>query len=159
MVAYPDTSKTAPMALMHSEWVGYSWGNPETIALGASAPFPEWPRIAIGEGNRLHVDWLGRDGDDPIGIWYSTKTTSAPYVPPLPVPADVVTLPMPVPTRTGIQATPRPAPTATTVAPRNPAFDAPADRLKPAAWPVIVGLVGATATLVVLLMYRRISSR
>ena len=88
VVGYPDGSDS--MSLLHCEWDEQRWGQPEVIA--GSPPFPEYPRIAVGEGNRLHVVWFG--GDDPstaraaVGIWYSTAQTTAPRVvgQPQPVP-------------------------------------------------------------------------
>ena len=70
------------MALLHLEWDGRQWGPPSVIA--GSPHFPEYPRLAIGEGNRLHVVWF--DGDRPTvdrtatGVWYSTAQSSAPRV-------------------------------------------------------------------------------
>lgn len=80
MVGVPNGANA--MALLHSEWDGQQWADPQTIA---SAPlFPEYPKIAIGEGRRLHVVWF--DGDapgvdrHPVGIWYSTAITTAPAI-------------------------------------------------------------------------------
>jgi hypothetical protein len=68
------------MALLHSEWNGHTWSPPDVIASGA--PYPEYPRLAVGEGNRLHVVWFGGDkltiDRSPVGIWYSTAPTAAP---------------------------------------------------------------------------------
>ncbi len=74
---------TDSMALLHLEWDGRQWGLPSVIA--GSPPFPEYPRLAVGEGNRLHVVWFGGDRGTidrtAIGIWYSTAQSSAPRVP------------------------------------------------------------------------------
>lgn len=80
MVAEPTHSNVP--SLLHSEWNGHGWGLPTAIA--TSPPYPEYPKIAIGQGNRLHVVWF--DGDratidrTPIGISYSTALTDAPRV-------------------------------------------------------------------------------
>jgi hypothetical protein len=78
-VGYPGTA--TDMALTHLEWDGRAWSDPQIIA---SAPnYPEYPRIAVGDGNKLHVVWF--DGDKasidrtPVGgIYYSTAQTNAP---------------------------------------------------------------------------------
>ncbi len=99
MVAVPNGADT--MSLLHSEWDGQSWSKPSVIA--SAPPYPEYPRIAIGRGNRLHVVWF--DGDKSTdrtpnkGIWYSTALTSAPATVSQGTPPPI----------TG--ATPRPSPT------------------------------------------------
>jgi hypothetical protein len=93
-VGYPSGSRT--LALLHSEWNGYRWGEPNSIYVASGAPYPEWPRIAVGNGNRLHVVWFGGDSDQvsrtPNGIWYSTAQSSAPAIPSLPRPAPTVAI-------------------------------------------------------------------
>lgn len=77
-VTYADSSET--MALQHGEWDGKTWLEPRPIT--TSPPFPEYPRITVAEGNRLHVVWFG--GDDPsvdrvpTGIWYSSALSASP---------------------------------------------------------------------------------
>ena len=77
-VGYPTGSDA--MRLLHSEWNGQNWSRAEVIS--TPPPFPEYPRLAIGQGNRLHVVWFTGDkaGIDrtPNGIWYSTALTDAP---------------------------------------------------------------------------------
>ncbi|MHB1131361.1 MAG: exo-alpha-sialidase [Chloroflexota bacterium] len=79
-VGYLSASQT--MNLLHSEWDGEKWGAPTVIA--GTPPYPEYPRLAMSGGNRLHVVWFGgssRGVDrDPTGIWYSTALTTAPQV-------------------------------------------------------------------------------
>lgn len=79
-VGYPNGS--SEMSVLHAEWTGSSWTLPEVIVSGA--PYPEYPRLAIGSGNQLHVVWFGGDNAStnrtPVGIWYSTATASAPRV-------------------------------------------------------------------------------
>jgi hypothetical protein len=80
MIAYSNVS--TKMAVLHSEWDGSTWTVPDVI--DESPPYPEYPRIAIGNGNQLHVAWFS--GDDPsvnrrsVGIWYSHAATNAPRV-------------------------------------------------------------------------------
>ena len=80
MVGYPVGSDV--LSLMHVEWDGRAWRAPQVIAAGP--PFPEYPKIAISNGNRLHVVWFNGDRITvdrlAVGIWYSTTTTSAPRV-------------------------------------------------------------------------------
>jgi hypothetical protein len=80
VVMVGSLSGSADMALLHSEWDGAQWSNPLIIA--GSPPFPEYPKLAIGSGNRLHVVWFGGNRStidrDAVGIWYSSATTSAP---------------------------------------------------------------------------------
>ena len=78
MVAFASGSST--LALLHSEWDGTGWTSPKTIA--GAPPFPEYPKLAIGQGNQLHVVWFSGNREtidrDATGVWYSTATTSAP---------------------------------------------------------------------------------
>ena len=84
-VGYPQGSSA--MSLLHSEWSGLTWSAQRTVRVAASAPFPEWPRLAVTQGNRLHAVWFGGDKPDidrtPMGIWHSTLVTDAPFVAPL----------------------------------------------------------------------------
>lgn len=162
LVAFTDTSTT--MALLHSEWLGYTWANPDTIARASIAPFPEWPRVAIGEGNRLHVVWFGGSsaGVDrvPTGIWYSSKVTSAPRV------ATVAPTAAAAP-RTGVTDTAPPVPTAVASTNRSVAAPGPwagqpltpVEALQPSPWPVLVGVVGSTSLLALLFVARRCRGR
>jgi hypothetical protein len=78
--------------VIHAVWDGSSWGLVETIARYAG-DVPEWPGIAVSEGNRLHVVWYIRDAahiwQSEMGqytVWYSTKLTDAPLTPASPLP-------------------------------------------------------------------------
>ena len=94
--------RTAPdqtvLSVLHAVWNG-SWSAPDIVHTqqpGPTGDIPQWPRIAVGEGNRLHVAWyLRRAGllafttDEEVPnyeIWYSTATVNAPAIPPQPVP-------------------------------------------------------------------------
>jgi hypothetical protein len=169
LVAYADGLPY--MSLLHSEWLGYTWGAPEVVASGATAPYPEWPRIAISEGNHLHVVWFGGNAASvdrvPIGIWYSTKTNDAPALAVRPKPA---ALPMlgrtnVVPTSTAsslptVTAIPSPHPVAPTVSVSSNSAVASAATidLRPSAWPLVVGMAGASCLIsmyVLLLRFRQ----
>jgi hypothetical protein len=78
-VGTPDGSDA--VSLMHSEWDGHGWSSPQVITSGA--PYPEYPKLAISGGNRLHLVWFGGDRASidrlAVGIWYSTAAISAPH--------------------------------------------------------------------------------
>ena len=46
--------------LMHLVWGGRGWSQQTTIR-GYTGDMPEWPRLAIGLGNQLHLTWFVRD--------------------------------------------------------------------------------------------------
>ena len=78
-------SEDAP-GVYHLEWDGTSW-SPATLLFAEPDLFPEYPGIAIGEGNRLHAVWFTRDRDhlwdSPNGlyeVWYSSALSTAPHV-------------------------------------------------------------------------------
>jgi hypothetical protein len=100
--------------LLHLTWNGRSWSEPEVITtyLGDA---PEWPRVAVANGNELHVTWFLRDEehifDSDRGdyyVWYANRTISAPRVEaavfptPTPVPPVIPTPTMAVPTPTPV---------------------------------------------------------
>lgn len=102
VVAYPQGS-TSP-SLLHLVWNGRQWSaptvivaappvpeyaaatdttaNPTTAKPLISTPYPEYPRLAISQGNRLHLVWFGGDrlavDREPIGVFYSTIEVDAP---------------------------------------------------------------------------------
>lgn len=94
------------LELVHLTWNRGFWSEPEVITrLVGDAP--EWPRIAITNGNRLHVVWFVRDEahifDSDRGqyhVWYSNKTVNAPTIAPgaFPTATPVITVaPSPTP--------------------------------------------------------------
>jgi hypothetical protein len=123
VVGMLSLDRNAPVGLYHLEWDGRSWSSPQLIF--GSMDYPEWPRITVSGGNRLHVVWFVRDREhlfDTAGdykVWYSTRQSSAPSVTPVPTPTMFPTAtPTPVPTPTPT-ATPYPtlAPGETTALP------------------------------------------
>lgn len=102
--------RQAPLGVYHLEWDGEAWSPVERIYGGAG--FPEYPKIAVSQGNQLHVVWfvremLGYSADQDSGphqVWYSSSQSTAPH--------QVVT-PLPTATPMPPTPTPRPAPTAT----------------------------------------------
>ncbi len=86
VAAHPTAS--AALALVHTEWNGGGWSEPRIIDAGGPLRVPEWPRIAVANGNELHVVWFAGDteqaGRTPVGLWHSTARSSARFVPPVP---------------------------------------------------------------------------
>jgi hypothetical protein len=80
LVAVGYTANSDVMRLLHVEWDGQKWSKPDVVA--DAPPYPEYPRLALSQGNRLHVVWFVGDKPttdrSPTGIWYSTALTSAP---------------------------------------------------------------------------------
>ena len=67
-------------------WDGENWSLPEVVAT-YSGDVPEWPRVAVGNGNTLHVVWFVRDEahiwNSDTGryrVWYSKGVSSAPFI-------------------------------------------------------------------------------
>jgi len=106
LVVVGRLSTAAGAGVYHLTWDGQAWSSPEPIYTGAG--WPEWPRIAISQGNQMHVVWFVRDqlftGDGNTNIWYSTGQAEAPRQP-LP--------PTRIPTPTQLPPTPTLQPTAT----------------------------------------------
>lgn len=86
--------------LLHLVWDGQNWSNPDVIA-SFYGDVPEWPEIAIANGNQLHVAWFIRpeayiwSGGYASQIWYAQRTLDAPGTAPAPLPT---LTPMPTPT-------------------------------------------------------------
>jgi hypothetical protein len=75
------------LSVLHVTWNRETWSKPDVIE-SYVGDGPEWPRIAVGLGNQLHVVWFVRDekdiwkGGGDYTVWYSSKTISAPrYTP------------------------------------------------------------------------------
>ena len=98
-----------PLGVYHLMWDGTSWLGPETLAVYLpNQGYPEYPRLDVSEGNRLHAVWFTRDeqfGGRDYRVWYSSAQTDAPYQSPV-----ATHTPTPVPSPT---STPIPPPTAT----------------------------------------------
>jgi hypothetical protein len=104
--------KGPPNSLYHLEWDGSVWSEPFSIFTPINGDLPEWPRIAVANGNQLHVVWFNRDAahiNDTEGgqyqVWYNHGTTSAPAIAPMAWPT-----PTPTPTALAL-ATPTLVPT------------------------------------------------
>ncbi len=99
------------VGVWHMVWDGTTWHGPFLVS--ANRNFPEWPRLAVSEGRRLHLVWFERDPENMYNsdagrytVWYSTALTDAPLVRRTPVPRPV---PTPTPTR-WIPSAPSPTP-------------------------------------------------
>jgi len=90
-----------PLGVYHLVWDGVSWSSLDPVAVYAQEEgFPEYPKIAISEGNRLHTVWFVRDqqfGGEHYRIFYSSSISDAPHQTPAPVPT-VTPTPSPTPT-------------------------------------------------------------
>lgn len=106
------------LRVYHLEWDGTSWSPPAVISRGAG--FPEYPKIAISEGNKLHAAWFVRDTLWEGGnyeVWYSSSRSSSPAQTPVLPPTST-----PTPTAT-------PLATATPTATPYPTLSAPSTDL------------------------------
>jgi len=157
MIGYPEGEPA--MSLLHSEWLGYGWSDPEVVMSAATAPFPEWPRLAIGEGNRLHLVWFGGSAASvdrvPTGIHYSAKSVASPHIPARPVPPPASNPSMF--RRAGGVATPQasPAPTTAALSKLAPLPVVTLDQLQPSPWPLATGLSATAVLLATYLLGRR----
>jgi hypothetical protein len=100
----PEVSgRSAPVSVYHLTWDGERWSEPGLIAYYPGSAVPEYPKIAVGQGNRLHVVWFVRSGEGTefMRIWYSELGIDAPPEEPVPTPTPTPTLmPTPMPTLT-----------------------------------------------------------
>ena len=77
------------LGVLHVTWDGATWSKLETITT-LVGDVPEWPRIAVGKGNQLHVVWFVRDqanifnsGQGNYKVWYAHGSSSAPTAAPI----------------------------------------------------------------------------
>lgn len=118
LVMAGKTNPTAKfLSLLHLVWNGLEWSAPESIR-DYQGDVPEWPRIAVGNGNQLHVVWFERDKAHILTstfgyytVWYANKVVDAPAIPAIFSPTLAPT-PSPTATQTKIlTAAPSPQPT------------------------------------------------
>jgi len=105
-VGRAEPTLEAPLELYHLVWDGETWSEPAIVWQGEG--YPEYPRLAVSEGNRLHAVWFVRDDlwfGKTYDVWYSEIKVAAPRRTPAPT-----LTPWPSPTPT---ATSTPQPTAT----------------------------------------------
>jgi hypothetical protein len=101
------------LELLHLTWNGIGWSAPDLIYryIGDA---PEWPEIAISNGNQLHVVWFIRDEEHifdsdraEYSVWYSTRTIDSPEIEPVVFPTPT---PVPIIQPTPTLAEPSPTP-------------------------------------------------
>lgn len=92
-------ASSTTLSLLHLQWDGTTWSRPDTIA-AYQGDAPEWPSLAIANGNQLHVAWFVRDqadlyssGNSKYRVWYAHSQSGAPAI-------AAVALPVPTPTIT-----------------------------------------------------------
>jgi hypothetical protein len=106
--------------VLHLAWDGSKWSAPEMIAT-YSGDMPEWPRIAVANGNQLNLVWFVRDKAHVWGgtdaspamytVWYAHGNTGSPAVPAASYPAPTIKTQQPASPTPGLQSTPTPEPT------------------------------------------------
>jgi hypothetical protein len=108
------TPEQTTAELLHVIWDGSSWSDSRAI-VRYEGDMPEWPRIAVGLGNQLHVVWFVRDAQSIFNsdagnyqVWYASSTTDSPAIAPVEVPA----IPPPTPIVNAVAAIVIPTPTA-----------------------------------------------
>ncbi len=80
LVAVGDTAPTmprSPESLYHLVWDGERWTQIEPIALYPGPSNPEFPRITVEKGYRLHVVWFVRPKGivtKGVTVWYAERT-------------------------------------------------------------------------------------
>lgn len=111
------------LRLLHMVWNGSVWAFPDVI-VSYNGDVPEWPRIAISNGNQLNVVWFVRGEDfiwsaagDAYKVWYTNKMVDAPYIAPVEFPEPVlptmvqratpvvIDTPSPIPVRPTLEGT------------------------------------------------------
>lgn len=106
VVGRAEPTLEASLQLYHLVWDGEAWSEPSVVWQGEG--YPEYPRLAVSEGNRLHAAWFVRDDlwlGKTYDVWYSERKVDAPRRRPAPT-----MTPWPSPTPTD---TPTPQPTVT----------------------------------------------
>ncbi len=114
MVAVGRTSEVdESLSVLLLTWNGSSWARPNVIT-SLMGNVPEWPRIAVSNGNILNVTWFVRDEehifDSDQGdyyVWYSRGRSSAPALESVVLPTATITS---VPETTPVPPTPTPQP-------------------------------------------------
>ncbi len=84
------------LRLLHMVWNGTVWAFPDVI-VSYTGDVPEWPRIAVSNGDQLNVVWFVRGEDfiwsaagDAYKIWYTNTKVNAPHIEPVEFPQPVL---------------------------------------------------------------------
>jgi hypothetical protein len=181
VVGYPTGSDW--MSLLHSVWDGRGWSAPSVITAAPpipdyaplvaraaegpaarpllSPPYPEYPRLAISRGNRLHLVWFGGDrlgiDREPLGVWYSSAMTDAPEI----APARSAAVGPPRPSRREKEMTaPSPPATRTPVIPAPAIWDETGEAMQPVdhhrwqEYPLLIGIAAVLPALLAMILAR-----
>jgi len=106
------------LSVVHLAWDGVAWSEPEPIAT-MTGDVPEWPRAAVGLGNKLHVVWFVRDlahiwggeGAFRYRVWYANRPLEGSAKEPVVFPTITPTSPVGVePTSSASLSTATPTP-------------------------------------------------
>lgn len=78
--------------LLHLTWNGTAWSTPNIIQ-AYRGDVPEWPRLAVANGNQLHATWFVRDAANVFAsdrgnysVWHARLTLPLTARPTVPVP-------------------------------------------------------------------------
>lgn len=85
VVGRAEPALEATLQLYHLMWNGEAWSEPAVVWQGEG--YPEYPRLVVSEGNRLHAVWFVRDDlwlGKTYDVWYSERTVAAPRHTPAP---------------------------------------------------------------------------
>lgn len=84
------------LSVLHLVWNGMTWSSPARVF--TSLDPPEWPRIAIGGGNRIYATWFTRDREHihdtehaQYQIWCARSQSASPAQTPVPPPTSTPT--------------------------------------------------------------------
>lgn len=139
--------------LYHVQWDGTAWSRAQEMYRGNTTV--DYPAIAIGNGNRLHVSFatsdrnpVGGSADRTFQVWYTTAQTQAPAQTRVPLPTFT-----PVPT-----STPQPEPTSTasptstpTPLPLDPQVTAPVTGAVNTQEPIVIAIGVVILVLVIVI--------
>jgi hypothetical protein len=103
------------LSVLHLAWDGSKWSEPDVIAT-YTGDMPEWPRIAVANGNQLNLVWFVRDKAHVWGgtdaspamytVWYAHGLSAAQAVPAAGYPTPVVVTRQPSTPTPGLQGSP-----------------------------------------------------
>lgn len=109
VVVGKTTRSQRSLNILELVWNGANWSDPAVIAT-YEGDVPEWPRVAIGRGNEVHVTWFVRKSED---IWSNHSTNRVWYTNGLAASNPVKITPWPTLVPVETQAAPVLSPTAT----------------------------------------------
>ena len=79
--AMPFEQRVLPLGVYHLTWDGKAWLEPKLVAFYPGPSNPEYPNIAVGQGNHLHAVWFVRSegvSQANMRVWYSELRIDAP---------------------------------------------------------------------------------